>query len=60
MLAEDPLYFNLTYLHKYFQIFIYFISQNMMQIIFAGSNTNTDHPSEYICLETFLESICWL
>ena len=28
-LAEDPLAPDLIYLHKYFQIFIYFISQDM-------------------------------
>ena len=60
MLAEGPLYLDLVDPLKYFQIFIYFISQDMKPIIFAGSNTNTDYPSEYICLETFSESICWL
>ena len=28
-LAEDPLAPDLIYVHKYFQIFIYFISQDM-------------------------------
>jgi hypothetical protein len=32
MLAEDPMLFNLIYIHKYFHIFIYFISQDMRKI----------------------------
>jgi hypothetical protein len=38
MLAEDPLLFNLIYIHKYFHIFIYFISQDMKKISSAYSD----------------------
>jgi hypothetical protein len=38
MLAEDPLLFNLVYIHKYFHICIYFISQDMRKISSAYSD----------------------